>query len=188
MRDAPRAARWQFAAIVSVISLLLLVWPAATETLMWHRAEIANGHAWRWMTGHLVHLSVRHCLSNLLGLLVVCEYLWDEIGLAEACLLSIWTAVGTSLLLWWFAPAIQWYAGLSGLLHGLWAGCAMAWWCRARAGMAAVALLLLATKLVLPSYAFSEVPVVTIAHGYGALSGLVWAVLRTCARRPGIFG
>jgi hypothetical protein len=47
--------------------------------------------------------------------------------------------------------------------------------------------LLLAIKLVLPSYALSETPVVTVAHVYGALSGLVWAVFRARARRHGIF-
>ena len=186
--EARHSARWQFAAIVSLISLFLLAWPAATHLLMWQRVQIADGQAWRWISGHFVHLGARHCLSNVVGLLVICEYIWDELGLAEACALLVWTAAGTSLLLWWFAPAIQWYAGLSGLLHGLWAGCAMAWWCRTGDKMAGGALLLLLMKLVLPSYAFSEVPVVTLAHGYGALSGMAWAVLRARARRDGIFG
>jgi rhomboid family GlyGly-CTERM serine protease len=182
------SARWQFAAIVSFISLTLLAWPASTELLMWRRADIADGQVWRWMTGHLVHLNARHCLTNLLGLCVICEYVWDELGLAEAFLLSVWTAAGTSWLLWWFAPEIQWYAGLSGLLHGLWAGCAMAWWCRTGDRVAGVALLLLAIKLGLPPYRVSAMPVVTVAHGFGALSGLAWAVLRARARRHGIFG
>ncbi|MEO0314856.1 MAG: rhombosortase [Pseudomonadota bacterium] len=182
------SARWQFAAIVSLMSLMLLVWPAATEMLMWKRAAIADDQAWRWMTGHLVHLNARHCLSNLLGLFVICEYLWDELGLAEAFLLSVWTAAGTSMLLWWFAPEIQWYAGLSGILHGLWSGCAMAWWCRTGDRVAGVALLLLAIKLVLPTYTVSSTPVVTVAHDFGALSGLAWAVLRARARRFEIFG
>jgi membrane associated rhomboid family serine protease len=64
----------------------------------------------------------------------------------------------------------------------------MAWWCRTGDKMAGGALLLLAIKLVLPLYGFSEVPVVTVAHVYGALSGLVWVVLRARARRHGIFG
>ena len=182
------AARWQFAAIVSLMSLVLLVWPAATDMLMWKRAAIADGQVWRWMTGHLVHLSARHCLSNLLGLYVICEYVWDDLGLAEACLLSVWIATGTSLLLWWLGPEIQWYAGLSGLLHGMWAGCAMAWWCRIGDRVAGVALLLLAIKLALPASAVSAVPVVTVAHGFGALSGMAWAVLRARARRFEIFG
>jgi len=182
------SARWEFAAIASLLPLFLLAWPAATDLLLWKRVQIADGQSWRWISGHFVHLSTRHCLSNLLGLLVICECVWDELGLAEACALSVWTAAGTSLLLWWFAPAIQWYAGLSGLLHGLWAGCALAWWCRKGDNMAGGALLLLAIKLVLPWHAFSEVPVVTVAHGYGALSGLIWAALRARARRHGIFG
>lgn len=181
-------ARWQFATIVSIVSLLLLAWPTATDMLMWRRAEIADGQAWRWLSGHFVHLGARHCLSNLLGLCVICEYLWDELELLDACLLWAGTAAGTACLLWWCAPEIQWYAGLSGLLHGMWAGCALAWWCRTGDKVAGAALLLLAIKLVLPMHTASAMPVVTVAHGFGALSGLAWAVLRACARRFEIFG
>ena len=41
--DARGSARWQFAAIVALISLLLLAWPAATDMLMWKRLQIADG-------------------------------------------------------------------------------------------------------------------------------------------------
>jgi rhomboid family GlyGly-CTERM serine protease len=156
--------------------------------LMWDRTPIADGQIWRSMTGHLVHLSTWHCLSNLLGLLLICEYLWDELGLTEVCALWLGTAAVTSLLLWWLAPEIQWYAGLSGVLHGLWAGCALAWFCRTREPRAVFALLLLAFKLVLPPLTVSALPVVTVAHTYGALCGLIWAVLRACQRRFELFG
>ena len=181
-------ARWQFAAGVSFVSLVLLAWPGATDMLMWDRTPIADGQIWRSMTGHLVHLSTWHCLSNLLGLLLICEYLWDELELTEVCALWLGTAAGTSLLLWWLAPKIQWYAGLSSVLHGLWAGCALAWFCRTREPGAVFALLLLAFKLVLPPLTVSALPVVTVAHTYGALCGLIWAVLRACQRRFELFG
>ena len=182
------SARWQFASAVSIVSLLLLMWSPAVDLLMWERSAIIDGELWRWMSAHLVHLTVMHCLSNLLGLWLICEYLWDELALADACALLLWTATGTSLLLWWFAPEVDWYAGLSGVLHGLWAGCALAWLCRTGDRVPAAALLLLALKLSLPSYALSTLPVVTVAHGYGAFCGLIWAVLRARQRRHGIFG
>jgi rhomboid family GlyGly-CTERM serine protease len=185
---ARHSARWQFAVAISLVSLAMLIWPTATNLLMWERAEIADGQIWRWLSAHLVHLSVMHCLTNLLGLLLICDYLWDELALADASGLLLWTAVGTSLLLWCFAPEIRWYAGLSGVLHGLWAGCALAWFCRSGDKVAAGALALLAIKLALPTYALGTPPVVTVAHGYGALCGLVWAVLRARQRRHGIFG
>lgn len=185
---AYKAARWQFAGTVSIVSLLLLLWPPALDLLRWERSAISDGELWRSMSAHLVHLSVMHCLSNLTGLWLICEYLWDELALADACALWLGTAAGTSLLLWWFAPGIHWYAGLSGVLHGLWAGCALAWFCRNGDRVAAAALLLLAIKLVLPAYAANALPVVTVAHCYGALCGLIWAVLRDCQRRQRIFG
>jgi rhomboid family GlyGly-CTERM serine protease len=181
-------ARWRFASAVSLVALLLLICPQAPDLLMWERSAITDGELWRWMTAHLVHLSLMHGLSNLLGLLLICEYLWDELALADACALLLWTAAGTSLLLWWFAPEIDWYAGLSGVLHGLWAGCALAWFCRSGDRVAAAALALLAIKLALPTYGLSALPVVTVAHGYGALCGLIWAVSRARTRRHGFFG
>ena len=187
-KAAFKAARWQFASAVSLLSLLLLMAPQALHLLMWERSAIAHGELWRWMSAHLVHLTVMHCLSNVLGLWLICEYLWDELSLADACVLFLGTGAGISLLLWWFASDIGWYAGLSGVLHGLWAGCALAWFCRTGDRTAVGALGLLAIKLVLPLYTLNALPVVTVAHTYGALCGLIWAVLRGCQRRYRFFG
>lgn len=185
---ALKAARWQFAGAVSLLSLLLLASPPTLTLLMWGRTAIADGQVWRCLSGHLVHLSTAHCLSNLLGLLLICEYLWDELALAEVCTLAVGTAAGISLCLWWFSPQIHWYVGLSGVLHGLWTGCALAWFCRTGDWSAAAALLLLAIKLALPPHTHNALPVVTVAHTYGALSGLIWAVLRIGQRRYRLFG
>jgi hypothetical protein len=103
-------------------------------------------------------------------------------------------AFGPTACLYVLHPELQWYAGLSGALHGLWAGCALYGICLHPHSAAAkwslrpatmriwhcVALLLLATKLAAEMYfgpsAFSVraigAPVVTAAHLYGALSGL----------------
>ena len=183
-----KAARWQFAGAVSLLSLLSLITPRYLHLLMWERSAIADGEVWRWISAHLVHLSVSHCLSNLLGLWLISEYLWDELSLADASVLSVGTGAGISLLLWWFASDVDWYAGLSGVLHGLWAGCALAWFCRTGDRVAAAALGLLAIKLVLPPHELSALPVVTVAHTYGALCGLIWAVLRAGQRRYRLFG
>lgn len=182
------SARWQFAAAVSIVSLLLLLWPEATDLLKWERDTLARGQAWRWMSAHLAHLGLMHCLSNLLGLLLICGSVWDELGLAEAFALWLWTAAGTSLLLWWCSPDIRWYVGLSGVLHGLWAGCALAWFERTGDRLASVALVLLGIKLLVPLQTLNAMPVVTVAHAYGALCGLLWAVLRSVQRRSQFFG
>ncbi len=188
VKDAFKAARWQFAGAVALLSLLLLASPPTLTLLMWERTAIADGQVWRCLSGHLVHLSATNCLSNLMRLLLIGEYLGDELALAEVCALAVGTAAGISLCLWWFSPQIHWYVGLSGVLHGLWAGCALAWFCRNGDRVAAAALLLLVVKLVLPANSYNPLPVVTVAHGYGALCGLIWAVLRACQRRHGIFG
>lgn len=55
LMEVRHSARWQFAAIVSLISLFLLAWPAAADLLIWKRVQIADGQAWRWISGHVVH-------------------------------------------------------------------------------------------------------------------------------------
>lgn len=180
-------ARWQFAAVVSLMLLLTMLWPVM-PVLMWDRAAIADGQVWRWFTGHVVHLSALHALSNWLGLLLICDTLWDELRLGDGVMLALWSASGIGLLLWWCSPQIVWYVGFSGVLHGLWAGCALAWFCRTRQLAPAAALLLLAIKLAAPAYALTAQPVVTAAHVYGALCGVCWALLRCGLRRRQIFG
>lgn len=185
---ANKAARWQFAAVLSALCLSLMAWAPAADSLMWDRGALGHGQFWRGMTAHLVHLNMMHCLKNLLGLLLICEYLWHELRLFDVCVLTLWTAAGVSLMLWWLVPDVGWYLGLSGVLHGLWAGSALVWLLRAGALVPAVALALLVIKLSMPVAAVGALPVVSVAHGYGALCGVLWAVLRTCVRRREFFG
>jgi rhomboid family GlyGly-CTERM serine protease len=90
--------------------------------------------------------------------------------------------------LWWLAPQVQWYVGLSGLLHAAWAAGAIAVaWREGRWGWLMLAVL--AVKLLLEQWAGASVltrefPVVTVAHLYGALGGLGIGVALALARKP----
>ena len=90
--------------------------------------------------------------------------------------------------LWWLEPQLQWYVGLSGLLHGAWAAGALRQALRpGRLGWVMVALL--ALKLLLEqrsgaSLLVTGLPVVTVAHLYGALGGLAALAALALARKP----
>jgi rhomboid family GlyGly-CTERM serine protease len=98
-----------------------------------------------------------------------------------------WVASGlTSALaidagLFWLHPAVDWYVGLSGVLHGFWAA-AVASALLARRWDAAALGALLAGKLAYEAFAgpipltesVAAGPVVTAAHLWGAIGGACW--------------
>lgn len=171
--------RWQCVLWLVALSLLAGCLPGGLEALAWQREAIGGGQWGRLLTGHLAHLGLRHLLFNLLGLIVIAELLLEGWRLPALLSLLLASALGTSLFLWVGEPGLRWYAGLSGLLHGLWAGAALIGWLDGRSRLAAVALGALALKLLLLNHAAASVPVVPVAHVYGAASGLLWALVRS---------
>jgi rhomboid family GlyGly-CTERM serine protease len=124
-----RQSKWLFCLGVSLVALTAMLWPHALSDLRYERSAVQAGQWWRLFTGHVVHLNAAHLLLNLGALVLVCELLWRGLPGIHGCGLLFFSAIGTSALLWWFQPELAWYAGLSGALHGLWAGCALAgWW------------------------------------------------------------
>jgi rhomboid family GlyGly-CTERM serine protease len=89
------------------------------------RTAIACGQLWRLASAHLVHLNTAHLLLNLGGLLLICELLWNRLPMRHGIGLMASGALGISGLFCWLHPEMAWYAGLSGALHALWAGCAL---------------------------------------------------------------
>ncbi len=179
--------RWQGVLLLASLSVAGTLWPGARDAFEWQRTAIDGGDCIRLLSAHVAHLNVRHLLFNLLGLALLAELLlarWRGRAIVSLCMAS---ALGTSLMLWYFAPDLQWYAGLSGLLHGLWGGAALAGWLDARSRLHAGALAALAVKLVWLNPASgasgTELPVVAVAHLYGAASGLAWAGLIPVWRR-----
>ena len=125
------------------------------DALVLDRDAVLGGQLWRLWSGHWVHLDARHAAINLAALVLM--------ALIAALLLLT-------------AQDLQWYAGLSGLLHG-WA----AWLLLRRGGgVATSGALLLAGKLVweqvAPAADASAFPVIHAAHVIGALVGAALAL------------
>ena len=83
------------------------------ELLQYDRLAIASGEVWRLLTGHFVHWSPEHALYSLgtfagLGLLLARR---DRRLLGWTVLLSV---LSISAALWFTAPEIQQFRGLSG--------------------------------------------------------------------------
>lgn len=164
--------------------LVMLLGEAGEALLRYQRSEILIGEVWRLLSGHLVHLGWSHLLMNLLALALVWALFGDTLTLAGWLLLLLFCALFDGLGLLLLNPGVEWYVGLSGVLHGLFLAGALAGLASGRRD-AALLLIALVAKLAweqlagpLPgSEATAGGPVVVDAHLYGAIAGGVTAAL-----------
>lgn len=200
-------SKWSLCLGVSFCALILTCWPDGFALFRYDRAAILSGQAWRLVSAHFAHLNATHLFLNVAGLFLLAELIWADLPVSHGLGLIGTTSIGISLLLWWRHPELQWYAGLSGMLHGLWAGCALAGLlpmltqrvsqailqpvALTRTAMlrnryaCLIGMLLLITKLVIEwrhgASASTEkiigAPVVTAAHLYGALVGGAYVLI-----------
>ncbi len=156
------------------------------DVLCYQRDAVLSGQLWRLLSAHLVHAGWHHLLFNLLGLALI--------GLLFRASFSARQWLGVMLVsvffidagFLWLEPGLEWYVGLSGLLHGLMAAGAVAWWRDERGTPAAVMSAILAVKLIWeqlvgPMPTATGIPTIVDAHLYGAIGGLVagfWIVSR----------
>jgi len=170
--------RWFFGPLAVVIVALAVGETPLRELLRYDRGLMGIVQPWRFISAHLVHLSWSHTLLNGAGLVLIGLLFQTRATLSEwwiALLLSV-AAIDLGLLLW--APALDWYVGLSGALHGLFVfGAAREWQGGQRSG--AILLLVVASKLAFEQFAgalpltasAAGGPVVVDAHLYGSLGG-----------------
>ncbi len=185
--------KWWFFLAVTLITLLAACWPEALVHLRYNRSSIINGEIWRVLTAHLVHLNLPHLFLNLFGLLLICELLWGELPLLYGIGLLGFSGLAISTALWWLHPELAWYAGLSGVLHGLWAGCVfygLHFTSRQPRLLYLMGACLLIAKLLLefyfgPSENTAHLiggEVIASSHLYGALAGAVYMLTLGCVR------
>lgn len=90
-----------------------------TPILEYDRTRLIQGEYWRFITGHLIHLSWYHWLVNSAGLLLILFVLPVRSYFIYEASLVIVLAFSIGIGLFWFAPDLIYYVGLSGILHGI---------------------------------------------------------------------
>jgi len=168
--------------------LLLAGGPHWTDALRYERVALRSGEWWRLISAHWVHLGVGHLLLDSAGLVLLWALYARALRPWDWLLVVIGATATIDAGLWWAQPQVQWYVGLSGLLHGAWAAGAAAVGLR-HGRWAWLMLALLALKLLLENRAgasllATEFPVVTIAHVYGALGGFGACAALALLRKP----
>lgn len=192
MRRNDLIAAWALpAATIMIAAAILLFGESASLALRYDRAAIGSGEFFRLVSGHLVHLGPSHYLLNIVGLVLV----WYLVGAAFS--LAHWVAITASSILamdsgfWFLMPQLDWYVGLSGLLHGLLAAGIPGMWRSRRTEAIIIAALVLA-KVAYETLAgplpWSEGTaggeVVTEAHLFGAIGGFAAGLWFSIRARP----
>ena len=135
----PQKAPWlDWGVWASPLALMLLNGLIAVGGESWitalrfDRVAIADGEWWRLLTGNLVHLPGNtlewlgfhfhgpwHLFLNELGILVLVMLCPERLSPAVWARRIVLLGLGMSLGIFFFAPDLRWYVGLSGVMHGL---------------------------------------------------------------------
>lgn len=160
------------------------------SSLAYVRTAIAEGEYWRLFTAHLLHSNLTHTLLNLAAWPLIILLAHGALSVKQWGSAFFLVALAISAAFWLFAPDLQWYVGLSGVLHGLLVIAVFTSFNRHR-WLYSVILLGLAIKLLweqyvgaLPGSTVWTGRVIVDAHLYGALSGLLFVIYLLSSNRP----
>jgi rhomboid family GlyGly-CTERM serine protease len=181
---------WLVGLLGTVVVLLWLTGDAGRELLRYERAAVLQGQYWRLLTGHLVHGSGQHLLLNAVGLGLIAALFPREYTLRGWLLILASSVAVIDLGFVLLEPQLEWYVGLSGVLHGALAAGAIGWWSHESKPLAAALTAVLVGKLAWEQWhgalpLSGDMPVVVDAHLYGAIGGaLAGALLVLHNRAP----
>jgi rhomboid family GlyGly-CTERM serine protease len=183
-------------ALIPAVALTLLMTffqalPAGLRDWMpYERIEIGNGQVWRILTGNFIHLGWGHLLLNGCGLLVIAWLFAPDRRNGQWASALLFSCLATGIGLYLFNPDVYWCVGLSGALHGLFVVGALGW-IEEGHGQGRWLLAGLVLKLTFEQ-TVGEMPfsggivggtVITDAHTWGAIGGLIAFVLDRLLRR-----
>lgn len=179
---------WALPVIVACLSIGLQLLEIQT-LLRYERIAVQQGQYWRFLTGNFVHLGWSHLGLNITGLAFIWLLLGDRIPILQWLVVFLGCSLLVGLGLYVYTPALVWYVGLSGVLHGLFVMGLLVDGTQTRLTKT-LFLLVLSGKLLweqisgaLPGSEYlSGGAVVVDAHLYGAVGGvLMFMVLRISA-------
>jgi rhomboid family GlyGly-CTERM serine protease len=156
------------------------------------RTALAGGEYWRLLTGHLLHLGWGHLWPNLAALTLIGALFDDVLDRFAWVAITLGAVLAIDGGLYVLAPQVDWYVGLSGVLHGLVAGGALTLvfgkqplggWLLAGLG-AKLAFEQIAGPLPFTAAATGG-PVIIAAHLYGSVGGLLASSALCFMRRRG---
>jgi rhomboid family GlyGly-CTERM serine protease len=183
-QTALSGALWPTLCLLTTSALVLLAGEPARLLLRYDRGGIADLEFHRLLTGHIVHLGASHFLLNAAGLLLIAVLVGPGLTATGWWFVIAMSTTVIDVSFWLFGPTIEWYVGLSGVLHGMLAAGACAAFRTRRVESTAI-MIALTAKLIyeqtvgpLPGSELSSGgSVVVDSHLYGAVGGVLAIVI-----------
>lgn len=117
MRQAQ--CHWVFSGIIFALIVLQCLHSLELIDIAYRRSAIQSGEWWRLVTGQYVHNNLAHLLMNVIGLVIIYTLasLYRHANTYIAALVLTTPALG--LALFYFEKDLEYYVGISGVLHGV---------------------------------------------------------------------
>ncbi|MDQ1267711.1 MAG: hypothetical protein QG560_354 [Campylobacterota bacterium] len=152
--------------------------------LRYERTEILNFEFWRLFTAHIVHSGYEHLFLNLFALIITWLITYRFANRFDWWFTLLLSSFGISLSFLLFMSNLEWYVGLSGVLHSLVVFGSISAILQSRKEFY---LLFFFTFLKLvfeqfygqvsKDFIWIESPVIVNAHLYGAIMGIICAAI-----------
>ena len=115
-----RSTGWWVPLAIAAFSVAVgIAGSSARLLLRYDRPGIADGEFWRFATGHFAHLGTGHLILNIAGLLLVWLLVGSSFTVYSWMFVIAFSVAVIDVGFWFFDPQLEWYVGLSGLLHGM---------------------------------------------------------------------
>ena len=115
---------YYYAALVILLAIYCTYYQ---DFFLYQKELLEQGQLWRLFSGHFVHLNNKHLILNLIAWVVIfflgINYLSSLKWVALLFILTLSISIG----LYYIVPAIIFYGGLSGVLHGYFAYILVEW-------------------------------------------------------------
>jgi len=168
---------WMFVAVMLAIMVILQLFDV--HDLRYQYDWLSKGEYWRLLSAHWVHVNWMHLILNAAGILLCMAIASPRWSIRQWIIYQLILGFGISILFSLRNPQLEWYAGYSGVLFGVYFLAAVDLYAREKL----VALLLgaaISIKVILEQWSDLKVtssdligtPVIIDAHLYGLVLGI----------------
>ena len=173
----------------SFILITVMLLPLHMRELLYlHIEHVTQGEYWRFFSAHFTHISWVHCLSNIVGLILLAGIFNQSkktLHWSFATFL-ICTIVSTGLIL--FSNQLNWYIGFSGVLTGLYAYAAIITF-RENLKISTIIIIALSIYIlaqvlegeIINATIMTDIKTSSYAHAFGFITGLIYGSIEQFA-------